>query len=237
MKGGNRATLLVTLVIAVALAAVLGAYIDWMWWLDYAGIILTLAAVAIVLVGAVVALVGRGIARRGGLVALAVGIGLLAGQNLGPAREPLIYATGTMTVRLDSPVVAVASGEAVCANVASETEFQASGNVTFRFDQLGRVADQVYVDVGDRWEALEGRPRSDGIAFSIMVTDLAIPDSGAPTMAFMVADESSTLGSTFTNQGGSIRFAGLVRQARPDLTGAPMDLAGMIDWTCDEVVH
>ena len=48
----------------------------------------------------------------------------------------------------------------------------------------------------------------------------------------MEARESSTLESTFSNEGGSIRFADLEALGGPVYTGESMDLAGTLEWTC-----
>ncbi len=144
----GRATVLVILVVAGSLAAVLGAYVDWIWWPVYSGLMLTIAALAILLVGAIVAFVGRATVRWIGLVVLAVGIGLVAGQNLGPSREPLIYQPGgTMTLRLESPIIASATSPADCTNVGSETEFQVTGDPNMRLDTSDHPFVFVYLNV------------------------------------------------------------------------------------------
>ena len=125
-----RVVLAAVLLIAFGLAAILGAYLDWVWWPVYWGIALTVVALPICLIGAVLAAFGRGLLRRIGLVILVIGVGLLAGQNLGPSRAPLLYADGSMTVVLDGPIVATASGPASCQNVADGTEISVAGGPT-----------------------------------------------------------------------------------------------------------
>ena len=235
--GRGRITFWLILGASLVVAAIVGAYVDWLWWPVYKGLVLTLAAVAILVVAGILALAGRGNVRRGAMVGLAVGVGLLIGQTLGPTREPLILTDGgRMTLRLESPVVATATGPANCTNVVSETEYQVSGTPNLRLEEMNRVWDTVYITVGDRWEAIEEGPRKDGVRFSIWGTDLAIATDGAPSMAEMQAVESSIIDATFTNEGGSARFANLAPRAGPDLTAAPMDLAGTIEWTCGPVV-
>ncbi len=236
--GRGRVLWLACLAIAAGLAAVLGAYIDWMWWLDYTGIILTVAAIGILVIGGVLALLGRGLLRRGGLIAVAIGVGLIVGQNLGPSREPLIVTQGgTMTLRLTSPEDAEATTPVTCSNVASATEFQVSGNPIVDLGQQDRVVDSVYLNVGDRWEAIEDAPRRNGVRLDISITDRKIPDAGGPLMVVMGATDASTVESTFTNEGGRVRFAGLAPQLVEGLaSGQPIDLAGTIEWTCGRVV-
>jgi len=48
----------------------------------------------------------------------------------------------------------------------------------------------------------------------------------------MDAGPSSTLVSSFTNEGGSIAFSNLEPRVHPDLTGEPMELVGTVEWTC-----
>jgi hypothetical protein len=235
-RSGRTAVLIIAGIVFVV-AAIVGAYLDWIWWPVYSGLVITLAAGAILFVGGVLALIGRGIhsgiVRRIALVALAVGIGLVAGQNLGPSREPLINPSGgTMTLHLESPVVGVATGPANCTNVASATEFAVSGDPNIRLDTPDRPFVSIYLDVGDRWQVLRDTLRKDGVRLDIGVTAELVSDAGKPSTIGMQAAESSTLKSTFSNQGGSIRFAGLVAQSGPDFNGQSMDLAGTLEWTC-----
>ena len=219
-----------------ALAAVLGAYLNWMWWVvSYGGgLLITLAGGILLLAGLIVAMIGRGIGRRIALIALAVGAGLLAGQNLGPDREPLVGPVeGTLTLRLTSPTVAVATGSAFCTNVASATEFQVSGDPNIRLDTPDQPFVSINVNVGDRWRVLRETPRKDGVLLRIDVTGAQVSASGKPGTIGMMATGSSTVESIFSNEGGSIRFAGLVGQVGPDFTGESMDLAGTLEWTCE----
>lgn len=195
--------------------------------------IIALAAGVLLFSGGILALIGRGIVRRVALVVLAGGIGLVAGQNLGPSREPLIYqGGGTMTLRLTSPIVATGTSPADCQNVASATEFQVSGDPNMRLDTPDRPFVSVYLDVGDRWQVLRDAPRKDGILLDIGITGALASNAGKPSTVGMQAAGSSTLESTFSNAGGSIRFAGLVAQTGPGFSGESMNLAGTIEWTC-----
>ena len=232
----SRHTFLSILAATLAVAGIVGAYVDWLWWPVYNGIVLTVIAMTLLVAGVIIAVLGRRRVRRAGLLGLAVAAGLLLGQNLGPTREPLIHTDGgTMTLRLDSPMVAAATGPANCTNVASGTEFQVSGTPNLRLAEMNRVWDSVALTFGDRWEAIEDGPRKDGLRLSIWGTDLAIPADGMPSMVEMEAVESAVLDATFTNDGGSARFANLAPRPGPDMNAAPMDLAGSIEWTCGQV--
>ncbi len=237
-RNGRIAFIVIGAVVFVVAAGV-GAYLDWLWWpVAYGGgLLITLAGGVIVVVGGLLALFGRGIVRRVALVILAAGIGLLAGQTLGPSREPLIYqGGGTMTFRLTSPIIATATGSADCLNVASATEFQVGGDPNMRLDTPDSPFVSVYLNVGDRWTVLRDNPRSDGVLLAISITGALVPDDGKPSTVGMQAAPSSTLESTFSNAAGSVRFADLVAQTGPDFSGESMDLAGTIEWTCGEAV-
>jgi len=152
---------------AFAAAVLVAAYLNWIWWVPSygGGLLIALAAAVILAVGGIAALLGRryASAKRVALVVLAMGVGIVAGEALGPSREPLISTeNGTMTLRLESPVVATATGPASCANVASATEFSVSGDPNMRLDMPDSPAVFVFADVGDRWKVLREGPRKDG---------------------------------------------------------------------------
>jgi len=235
---GDRGRVLARLAAAgaFAVAAIAGAYLDWIWWPVTSGLTITLAAIALLLLGGIVALVGRAIGRvtvrRIALVVLALGIGLLAGQNLGPSREPLLQSFGgTMTLRLESPVVAVATGTASCTSVASGTEFSVTGDPNMRLDTPDNPFVMVYANAGDRWQVDRDTPRKNGVRLEIGAT-LPLITGDKPSTTGMRATESSTLELAFDDQGGSISFADLAAMSGPDFTGESLDVAGTIQWTC-----
>ena len=243
-SAGGRGRVAVVAMAAVvgAAAAIAGAYLHWMWWpVTYGGgLLIALAAGVLLLLGAIVELIGRRIHRvriqRVALLVLATGVGLVAGQSLGPSREPLLDPQeGTMTLRLESPVVAVATGPAWCTNVASTTEFAVTSDSNLRLDTPNRPFLSISVDKGDRWQVIHAGPRKDGVLLGIDVMGALVTDSGKPGTVGMRATEASTMTSTFSNSGGSIRFAGLAAQSGPDFTGESMDLAGTLEWTCGAV--
>jgi len=226
----GRIGVILTASIVFLVAGSVGAYLDWRWWADlYSGLMITLAAGAILLVGGsaalIAALVGRRNPRRIALVALAVGIGLVAGEKLGPSREPLIsQPNGAMTLRLDSPLVLLATGPANCQNVASASEFRVWGATSIRPNTPNRPFVWIDFDTGDRWEVARDAPRKDGVRLTIAFE----PEQSSALQAM----ESSTLESTFTNEGGLIRFANLVAPSGQVITGEYVDLAGTLEWTC-----
>jgi len=220
-------------------AALVAAYMHWIWWVPAygGGLLIALAAAVVLTIGGLVALLGRWSGRASlkgvALVVFAMGVGIVAGEALGPSREPLTLTEGgTMTLRLESPVAATATGPAICQNVASATEFRVSGDPNMRLDTPDSPFVSAFADVGDRWKVLRETPRKDGVWLRLDVTGTLVTDAGRPGTIGMQAAGSSTLTSTFSNAGGSIRFAGLVAQTGPDFTGQSMDLAGTLEWTC-----
>jgi hypothetical protein len=212
-------------------AAVVGAWLDWMWWPVYSGLTITLVAIGLLLVGGTLAIVPRRTARRAGFVVLAIAVGALLGQNLGPSREELILSTGTITLALDAPVADTATAEVSCTTVASGTEFSISGDPNMRLSD--RSFASVFLDSGDRWVVLGNGPRTNGVRLEITVMPELVPDDGGPSSVGMQATPSSTVEADFANEGGRVRFADLEPMTGIDYTGASMDLAGTIEWTCD----
>ncbi len=232
--GPARFAVYAILVIAFGLAAIVGAYLDWQWWPVYSGLTLTLVAVPLSLFGAILAIVTNGRLRRIALVILAIGAGLLAGQNLGPVRAPLLHSDGSMTITLDGPIEATASGPATCSTVADGSELSIGGDPNLRLDTTESPFVSVYFDIGDRWEALNGGPRANGVRLVITVTPRAVPADGRPAMIGMGADATSSVTIDANATGGVVRFDDLVPLADADYTGEAMDLSGMIEFICDE---
>lgn len=230
---------MIAVVATLLLAGLMGAYGGWILWdQEASGIMIPIGAIALLLIGGILSFVslfvGRVLLRRVVLVLVAAAAGLLVGYGLGPKREPLIQQFGgTLTLHLESPVVADATGPVYCTNVASATEFAISGDPNNRLETPDRPFVSVYVNVGDRWEILRDVPRKGGVLLNIGITGALVTDpSGKPGTIGMQATESSTLESKFSNEGGSIRFANLAPQTGFDYNGESMDLAGTIEWTC-----
>jgi hypothetical protein len=147
----------------------------------------------------------------------------------GPFVEGKEHIGGFWVIR---PVAATATGPAICTNVASATEFAVSGDSNMTLDTPDHPFVLIATDVGDRWRVLRDAPRKDGVLLRIDVSGRLVTDAGKPGTIGMWAAGSSTLTSTFSKTGGSIRFAGLVAQTGPDYTGESLDLAGTLEWTC-----
>jgi len=233
VRARGRIAVIVIAPVGFAAGAIAGAYLNWIWWeIGYRPLAVILAA-AILVAGCIVSIIRRVIVRWIALAMLAVGFGLLLGQYVGPAREPLIdQPGGTMTLRLESPVVAVVTGSADCQNVASESEFLVVGAPELPPGQLG-LPDTIVVQSGDRWAYPRDNARRDRVRLEIAVTTQLVPGSiKILSRIGMGATTSSTLESAFSNDGGSIRFGDLVALDGPGYTGESMDLAGSFVWTC-----
>jgi hypothetical protein len=238
-QGNRRRVPVAALVALFAAAAAVGAYSDWEWWQPYSGLTITLAAGAILIVAVLLAVVGR--ARRRGMASAVavVGLGLLAGQNLGPSRPALEQSQGRMTVTLTSPRSTTGSIAAYCSMDAGATELLVYSDANLRLDvvpddpSIPADVDQrefalFEVSVGERW--IDGSVRRpDDLVLSALVGRV---EADAPESR-MSSDPSSRLDLAWTAGGGTMTFAGLVLDTRfKDASGGAIDLAGTIEWTC-----
>ncbi len=234
----QRRWIVVLTALALLAAGVLGAVGDWVWWEPYKGFIITLAAGGFLLIAIVLAVLRR--TRWAALIVAAIGVGLIAGQNLGPSRPQLQYFEGTMTVTLTDPRATSGSAPVSCAMDATASELSLSGDPNLRLDIVAddpaapADVDQrefvgVSLTVGDRWEEdPTGRP--DGVVLRMTVgraeADLPETRSRSAPSSVLEMDRSAT--------GGTLSFEGLVPDLRADeAAGPPIDLAGALTWTCD----
>lgn len=232
-RARGRRAVMVIVAAGFATGAIAGAYLNWIWWeIGYRPLAVILA-VAILVAGGIVSIIRRVIVRWMALGFVAVGLGILVGQAVGPVREPLIHQPGgSMTLRLDSPLVSVATGSVECHNVASETEFLVVGAPEVPPGQLG-LPDNIVAQLGDRWGYPRDNTRADQLRLELGITTQLVPGSiKVQSRIGMEATASSTVESTFSNAGGSIRFGDLVALDGPGYTGESMDLAGTFVWTC-----
>ncbi len=233
VRAGDRLAVIVIAGVGFVAGALAGAYLDWFWWeIGYRPLPGILAGV-ILASGVLLLMIRRRIARGLALALLTVGLGLLAGQILSPGREPLIHQPGgTMTLRLESPVVSVMTGSAECQNVDSQTEFLVLGTPDQQPGPLG-LPDGIVLQSGDRWAFPRDNSRDDGVRLEISVTTQLVPGSvKVLSRTVMEATAASRLESTFSNAGGSIGFRDLVPIDGPAYSGESIDLAGTLAWTC-----
>jgi hypothetical protein len=229
--------MLVALGVTTAAAAVLAAWLDWWWWEAYRGLTITLWAGGLLLAAGVLATIRP--VRLLALFPLAAAIGVVIGQNLGPARPDLHHSDGVATVSLVAPAVTTGTTPVACARDAAGTELSISGDPNLRLTILpvdsslpadidGREFVSVSWTVGDRWR--EGAAeRADGIALLLMVQGERA-DSPATRMA---TGPDSSLALVWTEDRGTLQFADLVHVTdEPDAPGPPIDLAGTISWSC-----
>ena len=239
MTDRRPAKVLVLAAALFAVAAVAGAWGDWILWKPYAGIMITLAVAGLLVVAAAFALIPRRLTRRIGLLVAAVALGGLAGQNLGPSRPALTTSQGLVTVTLTSPRAATGSAPATCELDSGATELSMWSDPNLRLDILPvdptapSDSDQgafvmIGVDIGDRWMAGPDR-RPDHVLVGAMISGPTV--KGAETR--MVTGRDSSIELAWTGAGGTVRFGGMTRDTRyAEAVGDPIDLAGTITWTC-----
>ena len=229
---------LVALAVATVAAAVLAAWLDWRWWEVYRGLTITLWAGGLLIAALVLATVRR--LRIVALFALASAVGLLLGQNLGPARPELRHSQGAATVSITTPATSTGTTSVTCAMDADATELSFAGDPNLRLGILpvdpavppdidGREFVFLSLTVGDRWQ--DGQPdRADGIALQVMVHHVR---ADAPATRMASGPDSTRSGSPGRATAAALRFADLVHATdEPDSPGPPIDLAGTIAWTC-----
>lgn len=231
----SRPVLLGSLVALFICAFVAAAYWDWMWWEPYNALLPYLGEGALFLLTVVLAPIRR--TRPFAIVPAVVGLGLVAGQVLGPARPDLRHGDGTVTVRLIAPVTAESSADATCATSDDAGELQVSGDPNMRIDIFPndpaappdidqREFVSVYLTIGDRWRR---SLRPDETAFHISVgrVEAELPES------WMMAGPSSMLTVDWTAEAGRAAFADLVLESRQnEQSGGFIDVAGTVEWTC-----
>jgi hypothetical protein len=143
-----------------------------------------------------------------------------------------------MTLHLDGPIQADATGEASCQTVPSGEELQVSMDVNTRLQIEGTPAQELpFVSssfaFGDRWQPDQGS-REDGLVVSIYMNAAMVPADGAPTELFLDSDPSSTLEADDPGYSGSLRFAGLVVTSGEveAILGTSGDVTGTLAWDC-----
>ena len=134
----------------------------------------------------------------------------------------------------NGPIQATASGPATCSTVPDGSELSVGGDPNLRLDTTESPFVSVYFDRGDRWEALDGGPRANGVRLVITVTPREVPADGRPAMIGLGADATSSVTIDANATGGVVRFDDLVPLADADYNGQAIDMSGMIEFTCDE---
>lgn len=221
-----------------ACTAALGAYLHWVLWLGVEALTIYLAGGALLLGAVFVAMIPKPrVRRRLSLFPLAAAAGLLLGQWIGPSRPALLHTAAVVTATLERPGITTGEGRGSC-QTAGRSELQvAAGEVRIqiRADDPSAPADvdqreivNIYLTVGDRWR--DGAiHRSDNVDLSLIISS---PAADEPEVA-LAADDGSLIELAWTEDAGSVRFDRLVVDpARSGASGAPLDLAGTITWSC-----
>jgi len=234
----GRGLFIALLVVAVLIAAAVGAYLDWLWWHPTQGIVVTLVAIGAILLAGLLFLFRRSLTTRLAFIGFAIGAGLLLGQWLGPSREELTIVSGTMTLTLGGPVQGVASGPADCSTVASGDELQVTMDPNTRLEVEG-MDPQAYPFVsstfayGDRWQPEDGS-REDGLVVSIYMNAALVPADGAPTELWLDSNRSSTIEQRQTGDNAIVLFSGLAVTSGEvaAILGTDGDVTGTLEWNC-----
>ena len=232
----RRGPLIAVAVVVLVIAAAIGAWLDWVWWEVYSGVVITLGA-AVLIVVAIVLLIPRA-SRPVGFLVGAAAVGLLVGQNFGPSRSPLTVAEGAIELAISSPVTADGTAPATCSVSEDGRDLSIGGDPNLRLAVLpddpnapSDVDQREFVGVsfsiGDRWDPVA--TRDDRSELRLLIGRVEA-DAGE---TWLISDASSTLDGVWDASGGSVTFAGLVPDTRePGTTGDALDLEGTLTWTC-----
>ena len=148
----------------------------------------------------------------------------MVGGMAAASRPEITYSGGTVTLRLERPVEAADSGEALCAvgDGGEQLSVQRDGRLLVE----GRPEFTVTVAVGDMLAQGSAR-REDGLEMWITLSDT---DTGEVGQLWSTRD--SILEMQREGASGRLRFARLA----PSWGGLPSpldtDLEGTIEWTC-----
>jgi len=235
----GRGLFIALLIVMGLAAAAIGAYFDWLWWQPAQAIVTTLVAIAAILLAGLLFLFRRSLTTRLAFIGLAIGVGLLVGQWIGPEREPLILGSGSMTLHLDGPIQADATGPAHCQMVASGEELQVTMDPNTRLEVEG-VDPQQYALVsstfafGDRWQPEQGS-REDGLVVSIYMNAAVVPANGGPTEFRLDSSPSSTIERRVTGDREDVLFSGLAVTSGEvaAILGTDGDVTGTLEWNCE----
>lgn len=230
--------LFLVLLVAVGLAAAaIGAYLDWLWWHPTQGIVVTLVAIGALMLAGLLFLFRRSLTTRLAFIGMAIGIGLLVGQWIGPSREPLIQGSGSMTLHLTGPIQVDATGAANCQMTASGEELQVSMDPNTRLAIEGLEPQEypfvsAYFAFGDRWQS--SAPREDGLVLEITMGASFEPASGPIPELLMASAPSSTLEAGELGNVGTVQFSDLVISQGDveSILGTGGDVTGALEWSC-----
>ncbi len=230
---------LLTVLGLFAIAAAVGAYFDWYLWHPASGIMITLAAAGALIVALVLWLVRARLARWLALGALAIGVGLIAGQILGPSRPTTnLHEDGVIVLHLQGDTPVERTGKSMCRTVPAGDQLSVSNDAND-----GRSSDLdafigVSLSIGDMWDFQNPGARADHLSVFLLIESAIVPEDGKPSGSRLLSDPASTLAVELRGNDGTIQFANLVGadDATGQLTGERSALTGTIEWTCGGVL-
>ena len=226
----------VALVATFVSAAALGAYAQWVLWNSMDAVLIILAAGALLVGALILATIRKPGVTRLSLFTLVLALGLLLGQWVGPTRPALRQIAAVVTATLERPGITTGEGRGSC-QTAGRSELQVSGDVrlAIRADDPSAPADidqrefvNITLTVGDRWR--DGAiHRSDNVDLAVLVGSVVADEPEV----LLAADDKSLIELAWTEDAGSVRFDRLVvAPSMSGASGAPVDIAGTITWSC-----
>lgn len=235
----SSAIRIAALVLIALVGMAVGAYLDWLWWHPTSGILITIAAGGLLVLAALAWSNRLTLVRPAALGVVALAIGLLLGQSLGPSRPPITPVSGRLAIQVTEPANdQPAEGPADCQLTPDGRNFLLSGDPNIRVeigDQAREEQDAVQISVarGDMWQY--GEPRSDGWSLIVAVSDSGpFTDEAVPGIWYLESAPSSDLFGEGTQAAGSIRFGGLIlNTSQSQGTDQPLEISGTIEWSCD----
>ena len=210
---------------AAAVGAALGVWADWTYPNPVYGVqVILLAGTSLI---AAVAVLLRNIGQVGRAVAVS-SVALLVGSIGGLALSPpaIIYASGTMTLRVDRPEPMIISGVALCEIHTLTDELSVQGDLG-EGPPVRPGPIQVYLAAGNTVED-DPMARDDGLALTIWVENLDT-NAGGPEAG---ATPDSTLELRRDDTAGTLRFAELHTTGGGPAWLTNPALEGTVEWSC-----
>jgi hypothetical protein len=217
-------------VVAAAAGAALGVWADWTYPNPVYGVQMFLlgGTSLIALLGVLLRKLGQ-VGRVFAVSSVALLVGTVGGLVLSP--PAIVYAAGTITLRVAHPEPMAVSGVATCEVHTLTDELSVAGSLGegSSFERPGTIG--VYLSAPLFVED-DPTARDDGLAVSIVVENFDT-NGGMPEVG---ATRDSTLELRRDDTDGNLRFAELHSTGRatgPTWLNSP-DLEGTVEWSCTD---